>query len=162
LKIAQPTAGLLPDSPSTSTKANRFRGIATVTALALFLCTSASAKLEGQQGSGCYGVCNSTIVGAAVGIVAAVAAVGVTIVVIHDHHILRGCVASGSNGLELQTSDEKTYLLEGNTADIKVGERVKLHGSRKKAKDHKDSFNVDKVSKDYGACSVKLALNATR
>jgi hypothetical protein len=31
----------------------------------------------------------------------------------------------------VQTSDEKNYLLEGNTAEFKVGERVKLDGSRK-------------------------------
>ena len=162
MKIAQPTAGLLPDSPSTSTKANRFRGIATVTALALFLCTSASAKLEGQQGLvPPIDICNGCGT-AAVGIVAGVAAVGIVIAVNHSHHVLKGCVYSAPNGLELLTSDKQTYLLEGNAADIKAGERVKLHGSRKKTKDHRKSFTVQKVSKDYGACNVNLALNATR
>jgi len=165
MKIARPIAGLIPVLPWTSTRTHLFRTIGTVTALALFLCAGASSKLEGQQGLvPPIDICNGcgTVAAAAVGIVAGVAAVGIVIAVKHSHHVLKGCVYSAPNGLELQTSDKQTYLLEGNAADIKAGERVKLHGLRKKAKDHKNSFTVQKVSKDYGACNVNLALNATR
>jgi hypothetical protein len=156
LKISRPIALLL----LRAIGLNRRRGIAAVTTFALVLSPAASSISDGQQSSGCIGVCNSTIVGAAVGIGAAVATVAIIIAVNHDHHILKGCVFSGSNGPELQTSDAKTFALAGDAAGIKVGDRVKLHGS--KAKKIKDStgpavFKVEKLDRDYGPCPVPPA-----
>jgi hypothetical protein len=67
-----------------------------------------------------------------------------------------GCVVSGPNGPELQTGD-KRYALEGDAASIKVGDRVKIHGSRvKKTRDQTGGqvYRVEKIKKDYGPCPV--------
>jgi hypothetical protein len=102
------------------------------------------------------------MIGAAVGIGAAIAvAVVVLVEVDHSHHSLSGCVLSGPNGLELQTSDSKTYALTGDAASIRVGDRVKLKGSKvKKTKDTTGDqiFRVAAINKDYGPCKA----NATQ
>ena len=99
------------------------------------------------------------VVGAAVGVGAVVAAVTI-VAVNHSHHTLNGCVFAGQNGLQLRTSDSKTYAIEGDAADIKAGDKVKLHGSRvKKTKDSSGDqvFKVEKLKKDYGPCHVTPA-----
>ncbi len=58
-------------------------------------------------------------------------------------------------GLSFQTSDSKRFMLEGDSASVKVGDRVKLHGSRvKKAKGAAGDqvFTVEKLNRDYGPC----------
>jgi len=96
-----------------------------------------------------------------VGIGAAVAVIVVVAVeVSNGHHTLSGCVISGPNGLELQTSESKRYALEGDASSIKVGDRVKIHGSRvKKTKDTAGDqvYRVEKLKKDYGPCPVNAA-----
>ena len=70
---------------------------------------------------------------------------------------------TSASGLELQTSDGKTYVLEGDAAGIKVGDKVKLHGSRnKKSKGSTGPgvFCVEKLTRDYGPCSVAGASSA--
>ncbi len=99
---------------------------------------------------------NGEIVGASIGIVAAVGAVGVgtAIAVNHAHHRLQGCVSTGPDGLQLtRDSDKKTFSLVG--ADVKSGQRVKLHGTKKKkgkGNPGNQEFVVDKVTKDLGPC----------
>ena len=96
---------------------------------------------------------------AGVGAVVAVAII-VPIEVNKSHHQLTGCVITASNGLELQTSDAKTYSLEGDAASIKVGDRVKIHGSKiKKTKDSTGPqvFKVEMLKKDYGPCPAAAA-----
>jgi len=109
----------------------------------------------------CSGVtsCSKTQVGLSVTAIAAVlvgTAVGVTLAVQHSHHTLQGCIASGLNGLELRMSDGKLYALKGELADVKVGDKLKLHGSRvKKVKGDSTGgqvFVVEKINKDYGPC----------
>ena len=98
------------------------------------------------------------VAGAAIGIGAAIAvAIILPIEISRSHHIPTGCGMSSANGLDLQTSDGKTYALEGDAATIKAGDKVKLHGS--KIKKNKDStgpgvFRVEKLTRDYGACPV--------
>lgn len=97
--------------------------------------------------------------GVAVGIGAAIAIVTL-VAVNHSHHTLKGCVLAGPNGLRLKTSDTKIYSIEGDAAGIKVGDNVKVHGSKiKKAKDAdgEQVFKVEKISKDYGPCKFGLA-----
>lgn len=89
---------------------------------------------------------------------------GVTLAVQHHHHVLEGCAFSGPGGLELRTSDAKVWGLEGYTATVKAGERVKLHGSKlKKTKGATGDqvFAVEKLSKDYGPCRAEAAVPAT-
>ena len=109
----------------------------------------------------CFGAtsCSTKQVALSVtGITAAVVitTVGVTMAIQNSHHTLNGCVSSGPKGLELRTSDAKTYTLQGISAPIKVGDRVKLHGSKlKKTKDSVSDpvFVVEKLNKDFGPCS---------
>ena len=99
--------------------------------------------------------------------VAAIAAVvvgttlGVTLAVQHSHHTLQGCIFSGANGPELRLGDSKAYTLKGELADIKVGDKLRIHGSRvKKVKGGlagDQVFVVEKVNKDYGPCPASAA-----
>jgi hypothetical protein len=117
-----------------------------------------SVTLAAQQG-GHIGPSGAAVAGAAVG-VGAVVTLGVVLAVNHSHHVMSGCVVSGADGLKLQTSDSKTYDLEGATGDLKAGNRVKIHGSKiKKTRGvtGPDVFKVEKLNKDYGACHVERA-----
>jgi hypothetical protein len=91
--------------------------------------------------------------------------VGITLAVENSKHTLQGCLFSGADGLELRTGDSKIFALEGNAATIKVGDRVKLHGS--KPKNTKDSagdqvFVVEKLDKDYGRCPANALAPAVQ
>jgi hypothetical protein len=71
-----------------------------------------------------------------------------------------GCAAGGGNGLDLLTEDGRSFVLLGATTGIKAGQRVKVTGARKKRVNgvtDKQSFVVDKLDKDYGACTVSPA-----
>ncbi len=68
---------------------------------------------------------------------------------------LHGCVSPGSNSIILlNEGDRQAYDLIGDTATIKVGERVKVSGKKKKDTSGKRYFLVGKLSKNYGACKV--------
>ena len=130
-----------------------FRLLASTAAVAAF-----SVTLSGQQG-GQIGPSGGEVAGAAVG-VGAVVTIGVVLAVNHSHHVVSGCVVSGPDGLKLQTSDSKIYALEGDTVNLKAGDRVKIRGSKvKKTKGvtGPDVFKVEKLNKDYGACHVDRA-----
>jgi len=127
----------------------------------LFLCAAlattclTSSQAGGQTGH--IGPSNSAIAGGIAGITAGMAGIAVAVGVVHSHHVLSGCVVNGSNGPELKTSDAKTWSLEGNSANIKPGDRVKVHGARsghKKTASGAEVFTVDKVVKDYGVCET--------
>lgn len=131
-------------------------GIAAFASLAVLFCSGSTAPAGCSAGS--IGPSNGEVIGAAVGIGAVIAvAIIVPVEISHSHHTLTGCVFTGPNGLELRTSDTKTYALEGDAARIKVGDRVNLHGS--KAKKTKDTtgdqvFRVQKLNRVYGSCPV--------
>jgi Protein of unknown function (DUF5818) len=130
-----------------------FRHFASAAIVAAF-----SASLASQQG-GQIGPSGGEVAAAAVGI-GAVVSVVVVLAIKHSHHVMSGCVVSGPHGLELQTGDSKTYALEGDAANLKVGNRVKIHGSKvQKAKGvpGPDVFKVKKLDKDYGVCPVEHA-----
>jgi hypothetical protein len=92
-------------------------------------------------------------------IVAAVAvgaAIGIGIYfLVRQPSSLHGCVSSGSNSLLLlNEGDQQTYDLIGDTSAIKVGERVKVSGKKKKDASDKRFFLVEKLAKNYSACKV--------
>jgi hypothetical protein len=159
LKFLQP--GTNPSAtPKTSFPPNRRFGIAAFAVLAVLLCSGATAP-TGCPSGGQIGPSEGQVVGATVGIVAVIA-VGVVVLVEvnHGHHTLSGCVVAGPDGLELVTSDSKRYQLEGDPASVKVGDRVKFHGSKvKKTKDSSGDrvFKVETIKKDYGPCTVSPA-----
>jgi hypothetical protein len=140
----------------TQLSARRRFGVIALAVLAVLFCSGASSPTGCQTNSQPIGPSEGEVVGAAVGIVAVVATVVIVAVEVnHSHHTLRGCVAAGPNGLELRTSDAKTYVLEGDAAGIKVGDTVKLHGSKiKKTRNSTGDqvFKVQSMKKDFGPC----------
>lgn len=135
-------------------------GITAFAAMTAMLCTGASSptgcNTSGSTGSS--GAYEGYAVGAAIGIGAVIAvAIIVPVEVNRSHHVLTGCVVTSANGLDLHTSDGKVYSLEGDAASIKVGDKVKLHGTKiKKAKDSTGPgvFKVEKLNRSYGPCPI--------
>jgi hypothetical protein len=118
------------------------------------MAASLSAPAATQQGSSRIGPSGGAVAGAAAGAGVAIAVV-VVLIVSRSHHVMTGCVVSSSGGLELQTSDSKAFMLEGELTNLKAGNRVKIRGSRARkgaATTSHDVFIVEKVSKDYGGC----------
>ena len=111
-----------------------------------------------QSSSGSLGPSGAQVTAAAIGVGAVVVGTVVLIEVHHSHHTVKGCVFSGQNGLQVQTQgDVKTYALAGDTANIKVGDLVRFHGTRvKKVKGSAgdQTFTVEKISRDYGPCML--------
>jgi len=105
-----------------------------------------------------FGPSGGQITAAAIGVGGAVVATVVIIEVHRSHHTLKGCVSGGPNGLQVQAqADMKTYALAGDTANIKVGDLVRFHGTKLKtvkgsAGDR--TFTVEKISRDYGPCKA--------
>jgi hypothetical protein len=145
-------------STEPASRSGRAFGIAALAALTALLCSGATSP-TGCQSSGTIGPSKGEVIGAAVGIVAVITvAIVVVVEVNHGHHVVTGCVVTGPDGLQLRTSDAKTYTLEGDAASIKVGDRVKFHGSKvKKTKDTAGNqvFKVEKIQKDYGPCPAQ-------
>ena len=135
-------------------------GLAAFAAIGALLCTGASSP-AGCSSSGSIGPSNGELVGAAVGIGAVIAvAIIVPIEISRSHHIVTGCVVTSASGLELHTSEGKSYALDGDAASIKAGDKVKLHGSKlKKTKDSTGPgvFRVEKLTRDYGPCPAAFS-----
>ena len=71
---------------------------------------------------------------------------------------LHGCVSSAPNStILLNEGDRQTYDLIGDMTAIKIGERVKVSGKKKRDTSGKRYFLVGKLSKSYGACKVSAA-----
>lgn len=96
-------------------------------------------------------------IGAAIGIAAAGAAIGIGIsFAVHHNRTLTGCVVATPTGLTLaKEGNQQTFALIGDTASIKPGDRMKVSGKKKK-KDlpGQPTFFVERFSQDYGACKV--------
>ena len=96
-------------------------------------------------------------IGAAIGIAAAGAAIGIGIYfAVHHNRTLTGCVVATPTGLTLANEgNQQTFALIGDTASIKPGDRIKVSGKKKK-KDlpGQHTFLVERFSKDYGGCKV--------
>jgi hypothetical protein len=102
------------------------------------------------------GVGTGTIVGVVVAVVAVVAIVTiVTIVVIHESkdRTITGCVNPTQNGMTVtDEKDKRAYILSGDTAGAKPGERMTLKGKIKPKAGEPLVWNTTKTIKDFGAC----------
>jgi hypothetical protein len=105
------------------------------------------------QGSAAVGAAAGVVVIAAVAVVAAVV---VTVVVIHKskNSKITGCTSSGGGGMILTNEkDKRVYMLSGNTADIKPGDRMTLQGKKLKASGSNTlTWETKKTTKDFGVC----------
>lgn len=108
------------------------------------------------------GPSNGEVIGVAVGAGAAIAVGVIVAVEVHkSHHTLKGCVTSNTSGLELlNDGNKKVYALTGMTTGVKPGDVVRVHGNKQKYKKgspgHQD-FTVEKMVRDFGACSAQPA-----
>ena len=143
------------DLSALSPRISRPRRILLVAALSALACTGLTS-------------CSNTQIGLSIGAITAVVVgttVGVTLAVQHSHHTAQGCIYSGANGLQLRMDDAKIYSLTGELADVKVGDRLKVHGTRvnkvKGASSGGQVFVVEKVNKDYGPCAASLPASPT-
>lgn len=96
--------------------------------------------------------------GAAIG-GAAAAGVVATYLVLRNHKSVVGCVEKSSDGTKLMNEkDKKTYALEAGNLGLKVGERVKLSGRKKKSDSGEPAFAAKKLVKDYGSCNAQASI----
>ena len=147
------SVGLAPDMPRVSSLVFRRRR-ATAAAVSLTLLCSGLSSCTRTQ------VALSITAGAAI---VAGTAVGITLAVQHSHHTLEGCIISDGNGLSLRLSDARVYKLDGELADVKAGDKLKVHGSKvKKAKGTTggEVFVVEKVNKNYGPCPANAGVSS--
>ncbi len=71
---------------------------------------------------------------------------------------ITGCAASLPPAVTLQNEgDHQTYNLLGDPAGIKIGDRIKLSGKKRKDPSGKRYFVVGKLEKNYGPCKVSQA-----
>ena len=136
-----------------------------------------SATLVGAVMAGCcqtndpscrnvsIGPSKGEVIGIGIGVGAGIATI-VAVGVHHAHHTLTGCVPDLSGGTELHIRNgDKTYKMAGNTAGVKQGRKMRLHGKSLKQPKHDSSaptFQVAEVSKDYGPCTLSLGSPAPR
>jgi hypothetical protein len=101
-------------------------------------------------------VSNGEIAGAIVGIAAAGVVIGVGTYYLLRKASITGCAVSDQNGLELRNEgDRQTYMLIGDTADIKAGDRIRVKGKKKrKESSAKPEFLVKKLAMNYGPCGA--------
>lgn len=136
---------------------NRSFLLRTSVTLALCLLLSLPTFAQGFSGFnlGNIGPSKGEVVGIIIGVAAVIT---VSIILIHHethkHPSITGCVASGADGLTLQNEkDKKVYALSGDVAVLGVGERGTLKGKKVKGPNGRASFQVEKLTKDYGKCN---------
>jgi hypothetical protein len=91
--------------------------------------------------------------------VGAAAVVGITVAVLvhksHGTHTVTGCVASGPDGINLASEENKhLYNLTGDLASVKSGDRVTLKLKKLKASSPGTAplWENKKLVKDFGPC----------
>jgi hypothetical protein len=140
----------------------RRNGIIAFAALSSFLLCGASSTQGCNDSNFTIGPTKGQIIGAAVGVGAVITVGTIVIVEVHkSHHRIKGCVTVGPDGVLVHNDgDQKIYALTGITANVKVGDIVKVNGNKnKKQKDSAgdEDFMVTRINKDYGPCKAALA-----
>ena len=138
----------------------RRTGIVSMTCLGVLLFGGATAPQSCTANTQPTNIGPSTgqVVGAAVAVVGVVVLGTVVLVEVHEsHHTIKGCVMAAPGGLQVEDMNNgRVYNVSGVTANVKVGDVVKLHGDKeKKAKgETSQGFVIQKINKDYGACKA--------
>jgi len=138
---------------------NRRTGIVSMIALSSFLLCGSTTPTQCKDQ---IGPSTGEVVGIGVGITAGIVIGTVVLVEVHkSHHTLKGCVTSGPSGLAvLNESDKRTYALTGVPINVKVGDIVKVTGTKERKQldsAGNEDFVVARMSKDYGPCKAALA-----
>ena len=136
----------------------RSRNLSAVLTICALLATTEAAEARGAHPhtSGFnIGPSAGNVVGVVVGFAAVGAAIGVDVYFAGRHnHSLTGCAGTGPDGLQLVSEgDKQSYSLVGDLAGVTPGDRVRVSGKRKK-QGTSQTFLVEKVSRDFGACKV--------
>jgi hypothetical protein len=94
------------------------------------------------------------IIVAVVAVAAAVVVVTVLVVKQAKGRTITGCVNSGASGMTVtDEKDKRVYVLSGDTAGVKPGERMSFAGRKIKANSGATLvWETKKVSKDLGSC----------
>jgi len=136
-------------------------GVVSSLIVSSLLVSGATAQTTSTLGS--FGNVKGEIIGAAVAAGAGIALVTFAVIEVQkSHHTLKGCVTTSTNGLQgISDSDGKVYQLSGVTTNLKVGDQVRLHGSKEKSKGSAErTFLVQEIKKDYGPCKAALSVPA--
>jgi len=133
-------------------------GIISMLALSSFLLCGANSPTTCTS-SGHIGPSNAEVVGALVGVGAVIVVGTVVLVEVNkSHHTIKGCVTAGPNGVEIENeSDKKSYLLVGDPSKVKVGDIVRLRGTKEKKQKGStgtQNFIVTNMNRDYGPCKA--------
>jgi len=83
----------------------------------VFAAASANAQSSQNSGFGVGPIHEGLVVGAIAGI-AAVAAVGITFLVLHNRGVVVGCIAESGGKRTLVTSDKSVYALSDGGAEV--------------------------------------------
>ena len=90
----------------------------------------------------------------------AAAGVGLAYFMLRNRGSAEGCVVEAGGGIRLvNEKDNKSYSLNAGDLNLRVGERVKLHGKKIKSSSGEPAFEASKLVKDYGACNQRAALS---
>ncbi|SRR6266436_4000142 len=122
-------------------------------ALCLLVAMPAFSQIGGNLGT--IGPSKGEVVGIIAGAAAGLTVVGILVYrETHKHSSITGCLASGADALTLQNEkDKKAYTLSGDPSALKAGDRVTVRGKKSKDTSGRSYFQVEKLVKDYGACS---------
>jgi len=120
-----------------------------IVVLCVALVTPAGAQSGGKI------VSNGTIVGVIVGVVAAVVVVALVAIHYSKKRTITGCVSSAGSRLTITAeNDKQVYVLSGNTAGIKPGDRMRVQGKKVSSKSTSQTlvWEAKAVSQDFGVC----------
>ena len=136
----------------------RKNGIIAMTVLSSLIFCGAATTTQGCDNNQRIGPSEGELVATTVGVVAVIALGTVLLVEVHhDHHTIKGCATLGPNGVQVvNEGDSKTYTVTGVTDQVKVGDRVKVHGNKEKTQQGSTDrvFTVQQINKDYGPCKT--------
>lgn len=127
-----------------------------VVALALLssISTTALAQYGGSDSTPGYGSKGAIIGGAVAG---AAAGAGLLYWKLHNRSKLKGCVTGDGDKL-INDKDNQTYRLTyTQRQSLTTGERFELLGKKTKADSGELGFEIHKMSKDLGQCTVATA-----
>lgn len=133
---------------------SNLKGLAIALVLMSLLPTIAMAQYPGGGTTPSYGS-----KGAVIGGVAAGAAVGVGLLYwkLHNRTKLQGCLSDQADKLVNEKNQQTYNLTNKQNQTLKAGERVQLVGKMGKDASGESTFEVHKMNKDLGQCTVTTA-----